>query len=111
MSLYKPKAVYAASERNALQQVEKSKYIVVVFTSSGKRNDEADGWIAKDNAVLHELNRSVVTKRESSHAKPSVFKSVFVSILTYDLESWEMIEIILSQVQVAERDFCDEFVA
>ena len=33
MSLYKRKAVYAASEQNALQQVEKFKYIVVVFTS------------------------------------------------------------------------------
>jgi len=29
----KPKAVYAASEQNAPQQVEKFKYIVVVFTS------------------------------------------------------------------------------
>jgi len=99
--------VYTASERNTLQQVEKFKYIVVVLTSGRRRSDEAGGWIAKDNAVLHELYRSVVTKRESSTAKPSVFKSVFVPILTYDLESWVMTEII-SQVQVAERDFCDE---
>ena len=70
----------------------------------GRRNNEADGWIAKDNAVLHELFRSVVTKRESSTEKPSVFRSVFVLILAYDLESWVMTEII-SQVQVAERDF------
>jgi len=76
MSLYKPKAVYAASERNTLQQVEKFKYIVVVFTSGGRRSNEADRWIAKDDAVLRELYRSVVTKRESSTAKPSVFKSV-----------------------------------
>jgi len=78
--------VYAASERNTLQQEKKFKYIVVVLTS-GRRSDEADGWIAKDNAVLHKLYRSVVTKRESSTAKLSVFKSVFVPILTYDLES------------------------
>jgi len=102
MSLYKPKAVYAASERNTLQQVEKFKYKVVVVTSGGRRSDEADEWIAKANAVLRDIYRSVVTKRESSTAKPSVFKSVFVSILSYDLESWEMIEI-LCQVQVAER--------
>jgi len=52
--------------------------------------------------ILHELYRSVVTKQESSTAKPSVFKSVFVLILTYDLESWVITEVI-SQVQVAER--------
>jgi len=85
MSLYKPKAVYAASEQNTLQQVEKLKYMVVVFTSDRKRSKQADGWIANDNAVLHELYRSVVTKRESSIAKLSVFKSVFAPIPTYDL--------------------------
>jgi len=72
-------------------------YIVVAFTSNGRGSDEADGWIAKENAVFHELYRSVVTQRESSTAKLSVFKSVFVPILTYDLESWAITEII-SQV-------------
>jgi len=109
MSLYKPKAVYAASERNTLQKVEKFKYIVVVFTSGGRTSDETDRWIAKDNAVLHEPWRTVIAKRDSSTARPSVFKSVFVPILTYDFESWVMTEII-SQVQVAKQDFCDESV-
>jgi len=109
MPLYKPKTVYAASERNTLQQMEKFKYIGVVFTSNGRRSDEADGWIAKDNAVLHKLYRAVVTKRESSTVKLSVFKSVFVPILTYDFESWVMSEI-TSQVHEAEGDFCDESV-
>ena len=78
MSLYKPKTGYAASEGNTLHQVEKFKYIMVVFTSDGRRSDEADGWIAKDNAVLHELYRSVVTKRESSTVKLSVLKLVLL---------------------------------
>ena len=51
---------------------------MVVFTSNGRRSDEADGWIAKDNAVLHELYRSVVTKRESSTVKLSVLKLVLL---------------------------------
>ena len=83
MSLYKPKPVYVANEWNTLQQVEKFKYIVVVFTSGGRRSDEADGWIAKDKAVLHEIYCSVVIKWDSSTTKPSVFKSVFVPILIY----------------------------
>jgi len=55
-------------------------------------------WIDKANAVLREFYQSLVTKRELSNtAKLSVFKSVFVPILTYDPESWVMTEIILSQ--------------
>jgi len=46
---------------------------------------------------------SVVTQRELSNtAKLSVFKSVFVPILTYGHESMLMTERILSQVQAAE---------
>ena len=47
--------MYAASERNTLQQVDKSKYIGAVFTSDGRWSEEVHGWIAKANAVLHEL--------------------------------------------------------
>ena len=35
MTFYKTKAVYAAHQRNALQQVEKFKYLGLVFTSDG----------------------------------------------------------------------------
>jgi len=60
--------------------------------------ERGGGWIAKANAVLHELYRSVVTKREvSSTAKLSVFKLVFVPILTYDPESWVMTRATKSQ--------------
>ena len=52
---------------------------------------------------------SVATKRELSNtAKLSVFKSVFVPILTYGHESWVMIERILAQVQEPNLDFCEE---
>jgi len=63
MSLYKPKPVYAASERQHTQQVEKFKYLGVVFTSDGRRCEEIDTRIGKANAVLRELYRSVATKR------------------------------------------------
>jgi len=64
---------------------------------------EVDTRIGEVKSVLRELYRSVVTKRELSNtAELSVFKSVFVPILTYGHESWVMIERILSQVQAAE---------
>jgi len=48
----------------------------------------------------------VVTKRELSNTvKLSVFKSVFVPILTYGHESWAMTERILTLVQGPEMGF------
>ena len=96
---------------SALQQVEKFKYLGVVFTSDGRRKEEIDKWIGKANAVLRELYRSVVTKQElSKTAKLSVFKSVFVPILTFGHESWVVTEWILFQVHVAEQrwNFCED---
>jgi len=91
---------------NTLQQVEKFKYVGMVFTSDGGWNNKNDTRIGKANPVLPELYRSMVTKRELSNtAKLSVFKSVFVSILTYGHESWVMTERILSQVQAADMGF------
>ena len=89
---------------NTLQQVQK--YFGVVCTSKGRQNREIDARIGEANAVLRELYRSVVTKRELSNtAKLSVFKSFFVPIVTYGHESWVMAERKLSQVQAEEMGF------
>ena len=75
----------------------------MIFTSDGKPNNEVDTRIGKVKAVLREPDPSVVKKREfSNDVKLSVFKSVFVPILTYGHESWITSEIVLSQVQPAE---------
>jgi len=78
----------------------------VAFTSGGRRSEEIDTRVGKANAVLREFYRSVVKKRELSNtAKLSVFKSVFVPILTYGHESWVMTERILTQVQAPKVGF------
>jgi len=52
---------------STLQQVERFKYLEVVFMSAGRRNKEIDTRIGKANVVLRELyGGSVVTKRELS---------------------------------------------
>jgi len=80
--------------------------IEILFTSDSRQNKEIDVRIGKANAVLRELYRSVVTKRELLNtAKLSVFESVFVPIHTNGHESWVMTERILSQVQMAEMGF------
>jgi len=69
---------------NTLQQVETIKNIGVVFTSDGRWSEKIDTRIGKADADLHELYRSVVTKRELSNtAKLSVFtidRSLFRSL-------------------------------
>jgi len=78
----------------------------VVFTSDGMWSEEIETRIGKSNAVLRELYRSVSTKRELSNiAKLSVFKSVFVLILTYGHVSCVMAERILTQVQAPNMAF------
>jgi len=88
---------------NTLQQVEKFKYLGVIFTSDERYNKQIDTQICKANTFLRELHRSVVTKRELSNtAKLSVFRLVFVPILIYGHEFWVETERVLSQVQAAE---------
>ena len=89
-----------------LKQVEKFKYLGVAFTSDGRQDEELDTRIGKASAVMQALHYSVVMKRElSKKAKLSIFKAVFVPILTYGHESWVMTERMRSQVQASEMRF------
>ena len=55
---------------------------------------------------MRALHYSVVMKRElSKNAKLSIFKAVFVPILTYGHESWVMTERMRSQVHASEMRF------
>ena len=89
-----------------LKQVEKFKYLGVAFTSDGRQDEELDTRIGKASAVMQVLHYSLVMKRElSKKAKLSIFKTVFVPILTYGHESWLMTERVQSQVQASETRF------
>ena len=89
-----------------LKQVEKFKYLGVAFTSDGRQDEELDTRIGKASAVMRALHYSVVIKRElSKKAKLSIFKAVFVPILTYGHESCVMTERMRSQVQASEMRF------
>ena len=89
-----------------LKQVEKFKYLGVAFTSDRRQNEELDTRIGKASAVMRALHYSVVMKRElSKKAKLSIFKAVFVPILTCGHESWEMTDRVRSQVQASDLRF------
>ena len=89
-----------------LKQSEKFKYLGVSFTSDGRQNSELDIRIGKASAVMRQLHRSVVLKRElCTKAKLSIFRSVYVPILTYGHECWIMNEKVRSRVQAAQMGF------
>jgi len=95
---------------NALQQVEKVKYIGVVFTSDRRWSEEIDARIGQTYAVLRELYCSVVTQRELSNtAGQSVIESIFLPILIYGHESWISEEYYL-RYKRQKWDFCESTV-
>ena len=82
-----------------LKKEEKFKYLGVAFTNDGAQDEELDTRIGKASAVMRALHYSFIMKRElSKKEKLSIFKTVFVTILTYGHESWVMTETVQSQV-------------
>ena len=89
-----------------LKHVEKFMYFGIAFMSDGKQDEELDTRIGKASAVMRALHYSVVMKRELlKKAKLSIFKAVFIPILTHGHESWIMTERVRSQVQASEMRF------
>ena len=72
-----------------LKQIEKFKYLGIAFTNDERQSEELDLRIGKASAVTRALHYSVVMTQElSKKAKLSIFRTVFVPILTYGHESW-----------------------
>ena len=93
-----------------LKQFEKFKYLGVSFTSDGRQNSELDIRIGKTSAVIRQLHQSVVLKWElGTKAKLSIFRSVYVPILTYGHECWIMNEKVrFFEFKQPKWDFCEE---
>ncbi|VDP39228.1 unnamed protein product, partial [Soboliphyme baturini] len=90
----------------AVEQVEKFEYLGTVFTSDGKLEEEIDGRVGVASDVLRELARPTVTKAELSlKTKLSIFKSIFIPVLTYGHESWTVTEKLQTRGQAAEMGF------
>ena len=86
------------TNRVTLQQTEKFNYLRVTFLSDDIQDNKLDTCIGKASAAMRQRYRSVVLKRElCTKAKLSVFRSVFVPILTYGHECWVMTEIVRSE--------------
>ncbi|TWW76641.1 hypothetical protein D4764_12G0000310 [Takifugu flavidus] len=89
-----------------LPQVEEFKYLGILFTSEGGMEREIDRRIGAASAVMRALNRSVVVKKELSRkAKFSIYRSIYVPVLTYGRQRWVMTERTRSRTQAAEMSF------
>jgi hypothetical protein len=89
-----------------LRQVENFRYLGFTFSSDGTLDAEIDRRIGAASAVMRQLYRGVISKRElSSKAKISVYKTIFYPTLTYGHELWVMTERIRSRVEAAEMRF------
>ena len=81
------------------KQSVKFKYLGVSVTSDDRQNSELDIRIGKASAVMRQLHLSVVLKRKlCTKVKLSIFRSVYVPILTYGHECWIMNEKVRSRV-------------
>ena len=90
----------------SLAQVKEFKYLGVLFASEGTMEREIGRRIGAAGAVLRSLYRTVATKRELSRkAKLSIYRSIFVPILTYGHEGWVMTERTRSRIKAAEMSF------
>ena len=86
--------------------MEEFKYLGVLFTSEGRMEREIDRRIGAAFAVMRSMYRSVMVKKELSRkAELSIYRSIYVPILTYGHELWVMTERTRSQIQAAEMSF------
>ena len=86
--------------------MEKFTYRRVIFSSDDRQDNELHTRIGKASAQMRQLYLSVVLKQKlCTKAKFSVFRSVFVPILTYGHECWVMTERVRFRVLAAEMGF------
>ncbi|TWW67224.1 hypothetical protein D4764_02G0002650 [Takifugu flavidus] len=98
--------VLARKREEVLPQVEEFKYLRILFMSEGRMEREIDRRIGVASTAMRALNRSVVVKKELSRkAKLSIYRSIYVSILTYGHQRWVMTERTRSRIQAAEMSF------
>ena len=67
--------------------MDEFKYLVVLFTSEGKMEQEIDKWIGAASALMQTLRQSGVVKTElSQKGELSIYRSIYVPTLTHGHE-------------------------
>ena len=76
-----------------LKHVQKFNYLAVAFWCNRRQNEKLNARFSTVSSVMRALHYLVVMNRElSKKTKLSIFKAVFVPIVTYGHKSWFMTE-------------------
>lgn len=90
----------------AIEQVDNFKYLGVRLDSKGNHEIEINDRIDSAAKVYHSLRNSFLGKREVSlKAKMSIYRAVFVPILTFGCESWVLTKRLKSKIQSIEMKY------
>ena len=100
-----PVQFYFQTNGVTLQKTEKFKYLGVTLSSDARGRSTGHSYWKNKCSNAPALPISVLRPDLCTKAKLSVFRLVFVPILTYDHECWVITETVRSRVQAAEMVF------
>lgn len=89
-----------------LEQVKSFKYLGAHLNEEGRMEEEIRERIGAAGRFFHATRNTFIGKKEvSTQAKVSVYKTVFLPILTYSSESWTLTTRLKSQIQAMEMRY------
>lgn len=89
-----------------VEKIETFKYLGVPINNKGNQEAEIVARMEGAARMYHAIRSNFLTKREvSRHTKISVYKSIFVPILTFGSESWVLSKKLKSKVQSIAMKF------
>ena len=115
MNIKKTKVMVVANEEHkieikiretSIEQVDKYCYWGVTIDKRGKFEHELNDRITKANNLYYAINQSFIGKREiSEKTKLTVYKAIYLPILTYGCESWVLTTHEKGRIQAMEMKY------
>lgn len=89
-----------------LEQVKNFKYLGAHLNEEGRMEDEIKERIGAAGRFFHAIRNSFIGKKEvSMRAKVTVYKTVFLPIISYSSESWTLSKKLESKIQAMEMRY------
>lgn len=86
-----------------IEQVENFQYLGITINREGHQEPEINKRIQKATQLYHSLKHTFIGKKEISiNTKMSIYKSVYIPVLTYGSETWVLTKRLKSRLQAME---------
>ena len=93
-------------DKTDLEQVDTYPYLGITIEESGNQEIEINKRIGNALKMFYAMNKTFIQKKEvSEHTKTTVFKSIYIPILTYGCETWILTQKMKSKIQATEMKF------